>query len=115
MASLRASTNLARAKYVPDRSNRGAVTLVAGAAARSKMRPLTFDAMGEVRFEYDAALVGQMHASGLDAITVTLCDPKAYEGQAYEEAVQAVLDLVTGRLAPQPAPQPHTHDLQEHR
>jgi membrane dipeptidase len=47
--------------------------------------------MGEVRFEYDAALVSQMHASGLDAITVTLCDPKAYEDKAYEDAVQAVL------------------------
>jgi len=69
-----------------------AVAFAPGAAARAKTRPLTFDAMGEVRFEYDAALVGQMHASGLDAITVTLCDPKAYEGQAYEEAVQAVLD-----------------------
>ena len=33
----------------------------------------------------------------------------------FEQSVQAVLDLVTGRLAPQPAPQPHTHDLQEHR
>jgi membrane dipeptidase len=62
------------------------------AAARAKPRPLTFDAMGEVRFEYDAALIGQMRASGLDAITVTLCDPKSYEGRAYEEAVQAVLD-----------------------
>ncbi len=69
-----------------------AMAFAPGAAARAKTRPLTFDAMGEVRFEYDAALVGQMHASGLDAITVTLCDPKAYEAQAYEEAVQAVLD-----------------------
>lgn len=69
-----------------------AIAFAPAAAARSKMRPLTFDAMGEVRFEYDAALVGQMHASGLDAITVTLCDPKAYEARAYEEAVQAVLD-----------------------
>ncbi|GGK76152.1 (d)CMP kinase [Ornithinimicrobium pekingense] len=33
----------------------------------------------------------------------------------FEQSVQAVLDLVTGRLAPQPAPQPHTPDLQEHR
>ncbi len=69
-----------------------AVAFAPGAAARAAARPLTFDAMGEVRFEYDAALIGQMRASGLDAITVTLCDPKAYEGQAYEEAVQAVLD-----------------------
>jgi membrane dipeptidase len=61
-------------------------------AAKRKARPLTFDAMGEVRFEYDAKLVGEMHASGLDAITVTLCDPKVYEIQAYEDAVEAVLN-----------------------
>jgi membrane dipeptidase len=69
-----------------------AMTVAPAAAARRAARPLTFDAMGEVRFEYDAALIGQMRASGLDAITITLCDPKVYEGQAYEEAVQAVLD-----------------------
>ena len=68
------------------------MALAPGAAARTAARPLTFDAMGEVRFEYDAALIGAMRASGLDAITITLCDPKVYEGQAYEEAVQAVLD-----------------------
>jgi membrane dipeptidase len=68
------------------------MALAPTAAALAKTRPLTFDAMGEVRFEYDAALIGQMRASGLDAITITLCDPKAYEGQAYEEAIQAVLD-----------------------
>ena len=32
----------------------------------------------------------------------------------FEESVQAVLDLVTGRVAP-PAATPHTPDLQEHR
>lgn len=69
-----------------------ATAFAPGANARAVARPLTFDAMGEVRFEYDAALIGQMRASGLDAITVTLCDPKHYEGQAYEDAVQAVLD-----------------------
>lgn len=68
-----------------------AMAIAPAAAARQTARPLTFDAMGEVRFEYDAALIGQMRASGLDAITVTLCDPKAYEAQAYEEAVDAVL------------------------
>jgi len=68
------------------------MALAPAAAALAKTRPLTFDAMGEVRFEYDATLIGQMRASGLDAITVTLCDPKSYEGQAYEEAIQAVLD-----------------------
>ena len=69
-----------------------AATIAPSAAARAKERPLTFDAMGEVRFEYDAALIGQMTASGLDAITITLCDPKAYEAKAFEEALQAVLD-----------------------
>lgn len=69
-----------------------AVAFAPSVAARAAARPLTFDAMGEVRFEYDAALIGQMRASGLDAIAVTLCDPKAYEGQAYDEAIQAVLD-----------------------
>ena len=69
-----------------------AAVFTPGVAARPKVRPLTFDAMGEVRFEYDAALIGEMRASGLDAITITLCDPKVYEGRAYEEAVQAVLD-----------------------
>ena len=68
------------------------MALAPAAAALAKTRPLTFDAMGEVRFEYDAALIGQMRASGLDAITITLCDPKHYEAQAYEDAVQAVLD-----------------------
>lgn len=58
--------------------------------ASSRTRPLTFDAMGEVRPEYDAKLVGEMHASGLDAITITLCDPKSYEEAAYKEAVAAV-------------------------
>lgn len=69
-----------------------ASAVLAPARARPNGRPLTFDAMGEVRFEYDAALIGQMRASGLDAITITLCDPKAYEARAFDEAVQAVLD-----------------------
>lgn len=68
-----------------------AMAVSPSAAARQAVRPLTFDAMGEVRFEYDAALIGEMRASGLDAIAVTLCDPKTYESQAYEEAIEAVL------------------------
>lgn len=69
-----------------------AVTIAPSVKAKSKIRPLTFDAMGEVRFEYDAALIGQMRDSGLDAITVTLCDPKAYESHAYELAIRSVID-----------------------
>jgi len=69
----------------------GAAMLM-GAAGRaaSPKRPLTFDAMGEVRPEYDAALVRAMRDSGLDAITITLCDPKTYEEDAYRTAIAAV-------------------------
>ncbi|OBX19243.1 hypothetical protein A9995_08985 [Erythrobacter sp. QSSC1-22B] len=54
-------------------------------------RPLTFDAMGEVRFNYSPELVREMHASGLDAIAVTLCDPKPRGDAAYDLAMDAVL------------------------
>lgn len=69
-----------------------AMAVAPSVIAKPKNRPLTFDAMGEVRFEYDAALVGQMRDSGLDAIAVTLCDPKAYESHAYDLAIEALLD-----------------------
>ena len=49
---------------------------------------VTFDAMGELRMEYSAALIRDMLASGLNAITITLCDPKP-EG---DEALALALD-----------------------
>jgi len=58
-------------------------------ASNSKFSPqnaLIFDAMGEVRVTYTPELVKQMLASGLNAITVTLCDPKTYEKGAIEAA-----------------------------
>lgn len=67
------------------------MALAPSAMARGGKRPLTFDAMGEVRFNYDDALVGAMRASGLDAVTITLCDPKVYEADAYELAIESVL------------------------
>lgn len=54
-------------------------------------RALVFDAMGELRPEYDEALIGQMLASGMDAITVTLCDPKPVGAEAIELAVDGLL------------------------
>ncbi|MEO7964294.1 MAG: membrane dipeptidase [Gemmatimonadaceae bacterium] len=42
---------------------------------------LVWDAMGELRPEYENTLVRDMLSSGLDAITITLCDPKP-EGDA---------------------------------
>lgn len=79
-----------RRQFVMGGAAVGAALLAGSGARAAKQRPLTFDAMGEVRFEYDAALVRAMHASGMDAITVTLCDPKSYEEAAYKEAVAAV-------------------------
>lgn len=60
------------------------------AQTRRTRRPLGFDAMGELRFEYDAALIGQMRDSGIDAITVTLCDPKPIGQEAYDLAIESV-------------------------
>jgi membrane dipeptidase len=39
-------------------------------------RALIMDAMGELRPIYEPSLVREMLASGMDSITVTLCDPK---------------------------------------
>ena len=80
-----------RREFVAGSAAIGAALLTGGAGrAAAPKRPLTFDAMGEVRPEYDAALVRAMRASGLDAITITLCDPKSYEEEAYKTAVEAV-------------------------
>lgn len=61
------------------------------AVAAGTKRPLTFDAMGEVRFSYTPELVAEMRASGLDAIAVTLCDPKPRGDAAYDLAMEALL------------------------
>jgi len=58
---------------------------------QSSQRPLTFDAMGEVRFNYPPELIREMHDSGLDAIAVTLCDPKPRGDAAYDLAMAAVI------------------------
>lgn len=60
------------------------------AAARTQRRSFGFDAMGELRFEYDEELVRQMRQGGVDAITVTLCDPKPVSG-AFDLAIESVL------------------------
>lgn len=53
-------------------------------------RALMMDAMGELRPIYEPALVRQMLASGTDAITVTLCDPKPEAGVALELAIDGL-------------------------
>ena len=53
---------------------------------------LVMDAMGELRTLYEPPLVQQMLASGMDAITVTLCDPKPVGDEALRLAVDALLE-----------------------
>jgi membrane dipeptidase len=48
------------------------------------------DAMGELRPVYDASLIGEMLDSGIDSITVTLCDPKPVGAEALELAVDGL-------------------------
>ncbi len=53
---------------------------------------LIIDAMGELRFEYTDALIRDMLGSGMDAITVTLCDPKPAGAEAIELAIDSLLE-----------------------
>lgn len=59
--------------------------------APQKRDALVWDAMGELRFEYEEAIVRDMLASGMDAITVTLCDPKPEGAEALALAVDSLL------------------------
>ena len=49
-------------------------------------------AMGELRPIYEPPLVREMLASGMDSITVTLCDPKAEGAEALELAVDGLME-----------------------
>jgi membrane dipeptidase len=55
-------------------------------------RALIMDAMGELRPIYEPPLVREMLASGIDSITVTLCDPKAIGAEALELAVDGLME-----------------------
>ena len=53
---------------------------------------LVFDAMGELRIDYPPSLIREMLASGMDAITVTLCDPKPEGPEALALATDSLLE-----------------------
>jgi len=61
-------------------------------AATPTQDALVIDAMGEVREVYTDELCREMIDSGLNSITVTLCDPKSYESVAYQWAMNGVLE-----------------------
>jgi len=68
---------------------RGAGDLPAGGA---DPQALIMDAMGELRTVYEPPLVRQMLASGMDSITITLCDPKPVGAEALELAIDSLLE-----------------------
>lgn len=74
----------------------GAVSLGSGLNALAAGTPtqdaLIIDAMGEVRGVYTDELCQEMIDSGLNSITVTLCDPKSYEAEAYDWGMAGVLE-----------------------
>ena len=67
-------------------------TPLSALAATPTQDALVIDAMGEVRAVYTDELCREMIDSGLNSITVTLCDPKSYEQQAYDWGMAGVLD-----------------------
>jgi membrane dipeptidase len=53
---------------------------------------LVIDAMGEIREVYTDSLCREMIDSGINSVTVTLCDPKSYEAEAYSLAIDGILE-----------------------
>jgi len=70
----------------------GAPSLHAIAAGTPTQEALVIDAMGEVREVYTDELCREMIDAGMNSITVTLCDPKSYEAEAYRWAIDGVLE-----------------------
>jgi membrane dipeptidase len=54
-------------------------------------KALVMDAMGEIRDSYSPDLLGEIIDSGTNSVTVTLCDPKSQELQAYQAAIDGIL------------------------
>lgn len=59
---------------------------------RQPRETLIIDAMGELRMEYSPEIVRAMLASSMDAITITLCDPKPEGDEALALAVDSLLE-----------------------
>lgn len=64
------------------------LTRSATAANRTPtQRAFVFDAMGEIRDSYSDPLIEEIIESGLNAIGVTVCDPKVFEQVAFDTTV----------------------------
>ena len=62
------------------------------AAASPTQSALIIDAMGEIREVYTDSLCREMIDAGMNSVTVTLCDPKSFEAEAYDWAIDGVLE-----------------------
>ena len=80
------------ARAVPARADAATAPATSALGVARDPGALIMDAMGELRPEYDDALLGDMLGSGLDSITVTLCDPKPTGAEGLELAVDGLLD-----------------------
>jgi membrane dipeptidase len=58
----------------------------------SPQTAIIMDAMGEIRNVYPRELLKEIIASGMNAVTVTLCDPKTYEQDAVDAAREGILE-----------------------
>jgi membrane dipeptidase len=67
-------------------------SLNALAAGTPTQNALIIDAMGEIREVYTDSLCREMIGSGINSVTVTLCDPKSFEAEAYAWAIDGVLE-----------------------
>lgn len=59
---------------------------------KSPQTAMVMDAMGEVRNVYPPELLKEIIASGMNSVTVTLCDPKTYEQDAVDTAREGILE-----------------------
>lgn len=64
----------------------------AATSPRQRGDSLIIDAMGELRMEYTDDIVRAMLKSGMDAITITLCDPKPEGDEGLALAVDSLLE-----------------------
>ena len=58
----------------------------------SPQTAMIMDAMGEIRNVYPPELLKEIIASGMNSVTVTLCDPKTYEQGAVDTAREGILE-----------------------
>ena len=70
----------------------GAQSASPAVTRQQRRNTLVFDAMGELRPEYTDDILRAMLRSGMDAITITLCDPKPEGDEALALAVDSLIE-----------------------